>query len=340
MAAVFERHTVIHTQPTQDMNIMTIRTLVTRQEPFEFSIGVGKRPFYLTDSLLKTSESDWLYNALDDIALNTPVRPRTSDEWVFTPVNITNQDDPSVLYVASASQSEARNVAASITSSFNVSLTTSALRGRLECEAITVSGTDWLDNVQDVYPNRFDQSVTGHVLPVTLAMEKGFAAPTFSAPRRLACCTNGTENGGQSIVAYWSSNTSVYDEQPSISLDPNQPEDFKVSSGWTKDFAIKWIVGSTASTLIPGTQENFISNTIGTVNETALYFTQEPQLSILKCNPIIEQAKATITFARDTSQILSYELLEPPQPAVGAWDYAYDVEYPNPESNSSTGNVR
>ena len=319
---------------------MTIRTLVTRQEPFEFSIGVGKRPFYLTDSLLKTSESDWLYNALDDITLNTPVRPWTSDEWVFTPVNITNQDDPSVLYVASASQSEARNVAASITSSFNVSLTTSALRGRLECEAITVSGTDWLDNVQDVYPNRFDQSVTGHVLPVTLAMEEGFAAPTFSAPRRLACCTNGTENGGQSIVAYWSSNTSVYDEQPSISLDPNQPEDFKVSSGWTKDFAIKWIVGSTASTLIPGTQENFISNTIGTVNETALYFTQEPQLSILKCNPIIEQAKATITFARDTSQILSYELLEPPQPVVGAWDYAYDVEYPNPESNSSTGNVR
>ncbi|KAF2624592.1 hypothetical protein BU25DRAFT_493566 [Macroventuria anomochaeta] len=339
MAAVFEQHTVIHTQATQDMDIMTTRSLITRQKPFNFGIGLSKRPFYLTDSLLGTSDTDWLYNALDDITLSTTALPWTRNEWVFTPVNVTNRDDPSMLYVVTADQSEARNDAAYITSSFNVSLTTSALRSRLECEPVTVSGSGWLDRVQAVYPNRFDKSVTGHVLPMTILPNKDFAVPVFSAPRRMACCTNGTDQGKQSIVAYWSSNNTVYDEQPSIPADLDEPSDLKVPSGWTKDFAIKWIVGPAASMIVPGSEPNFISNTIGTANETVLYFVEEPQISIMRCNPIIEQANANITFARDTSQILNYELLEAPQPAVGAWDYAYDVVYSNPGSNSSRGNV-
>lgn len=322
------------------MDIETNRSLTTRQEPFDFSIDLGQHPFYLSDSLLGTSNTDWLYNALDDITLNTPTRPWTRDEWVFTSVNVTDRYDPSVSYVGTQGQSEAGNEATSFTSSFNVSLITSALRSRLECEAVTVSGPAWLDNVQSVYKNRFDKSVTGHVLPMTVSTTGGFSAPIFSAPRRLACCTNGTDKGKQSVVAYWSSNNSLYDEQPAISVDPDDPENIKVASRWTKDFAIKWIVGAAASIDVPGTESNFVSNTIGTANETVLYFTEEPQMAIMSCTPIIEQANASITFARDTSQILKYELLDGPQPAIGAWEYAYDVVYEVPGSNSSRGNVR
>ena len=334
MAAVFERHTVIHTQATNDKDIETIRSLTIKQEPFDFNIGIGQRPFYVTDGLLETSETDWLYRALDDITLQTSALPWTKDEWVFTPVNLTNNDDRSVLYVATQDQSEVRNDASSFTSSFNVSLTTSALRGRLECEAITVSTTDWLNDINNVYPNRFDKSATGHVLPMTISMSDNFTAPVFSAPRRLACCTNGTDQNKQSVVAYWSSNNAVYDQRSAIPVDPNEPE------GWTKDFAIKWIVGSAASTKIPGSESNFISNSIGLANESVLYFNDEPQISIMKCNPVIERVNASITFARDTSLILKYELLEDPQPAMGAWDYAYDVVYGNQEGNMSQGNVR
>ncbi|KAF3042745.1 hypothetical protein E8E12_009756 [Didymella heteroderae] len=339
MAAIFERHTIIHTQATDDSDIETIRSLMTRQEPFDFAISLGQRPFYLTDSLLGTSETDWLYNALDDITLQTPALPWTRDDWVFTPVNVTNWDDRSVLYVASQPQSEPRNDVASFASSFNVSLTTSAIRGRLECEAVTLSATEWLDDVDTAYPNRFDKAAAGHVLAMAISTNDGFTAPVFSAPRRLACCTNGTEQSKQSVVAYWSSNNTVYDERPAISVDPSEPEDTRVSSGWTKDFAVKWIVGSAASTTVPGSEPNFISNTIGTANESVLYFTDEPQMSILKCNPIIERVNASITFARDTSQILKYELLEDPQPATGAWDYAYDVVYEDSGTNTSQGNV-
>ncbi|KZM27144.1 uncharacterized protein EKO05_0004684 [Ascochyta rabiei] len=339
VAAVFERRTVIHTQATQDMDIEVLHLLTTRQKPFEFGIGLGQRPFYLSDALLGTSNTDWLYSALDEITLNTHMLPWTGDEWIFTPVNLTGWDDRSESYVATQSQSGSRNEAASFTSSFNVSLTTSALRSRLECEVVTVSSSGWLDDVQSVYPNRFDKSATGYVLPMTVSPGGDFAAPIFSAPRRLACCTNGTDKGKQSVVAYWSSNSSLYDQQPAISVDPDEAEDTRVSSGWTKDFAIKWIVGSAASTIVPGTESNFLSNSIGTANETVLYFPEEPQTSIMRCTPIIEQTNASITFARDTKQVLKYKLLDEPQPAIGAWDYAYDVVYEVPGSNSSRGNV-
>jgi hypothetical protein len=340
MAAVFERHTAIHTQNTYDKDIETIRSFTTRQEPFHFGIDMSQRPLYLTDSLLEISKIDWLYDALDDITLQTPALPWTKDEWMFTPVNLTNRDDQNVLYVTSQDQSEARNDAASFTSSFNISLTTSALRGRLECKAATVSTTEWLDDVDSVYPNRFDKSATGHVLPTTIYTSDNFTAPVFSAPRRLACCTNSTDQNKQSVVAYSSSNNAVYDQRPAIPVDSNEPEDMIVSSGWTKDFAIKWIIGSTASTAVPGTESNFISSNIGLANESVLYYTEKPQMSIMKCSPIIEQVNASITFARDTSQILTYKLLEDPQPAIGAWDYAYDVVYERQGGNMSQGNVR
>ena len=339
MAAVFERHTVVHTQSTQSTDIMTTRSQLPRQKPFKFGIGLGQRPFYLTDSLLATSETDWLYNALDEIIMDTPTLPWTRDEWVFTPVNVTNKDDPAVLYIVPEAQ-EKQQKDATYVSSFNISFITSALRSRLECGPIVLSESRWLESVQDIYPNSLDQAVTGHVLPMTLSLDGGFAAPVFSAPRRIACCTNGTDYGNQSVVAYWSSNNTIYDERPAISVDTNKPSDFKVPSGWSRDFVIKWIVGPAASTVVPGSESNFISNTIGTSNETVLYFAEEPQISTIKCTPVIEKANASITIARDTSQVLTYELLGPPQPAAGAWDYAYDVVYSTAGSNTSEGNVR
>ncbi|KAJ8115377.1 hypothetical protein OPT61_g2973 [Boeremia exigua] len=343
MAAIFERQSIIHNLPTNFEGLVTTRLVQPRQEPFDFGINLSRRPFYLTDSLLGTSNADWLYTALDDVTLGTTPLPWTRDEWVFTPVNLTNRDDPSILYVASGAQGEAQGDAAYIISSFNVSLSTSGLRSRLECEPVELAGSQWLEDVQDVYPNRLDKSVTGHVLPMTLSTVENFAAPVFSVPRRIACCTNDTDRNSPSIVAYWSSNNSIHDDRPygvgDVALDPNEDPDVVEPSGWSKTFAIKWIVGSAASTLIPGTDPNSFGNSFGIANESVLYFREEPQISILKCNPIIEQVNASITLSRDSTQILDYELLDTPQPAAGAWDYAYDVVYSTPGSNRSEGNV-
>lgn len=63
-------------------------------------------------------------------------------------------------------------------------------------------------------------------------------------------------------------------------------------------------------------------------------------MAMLNCIPIIEKANASITIARSTGQIVEAEFLDKPQPAHEAWDYAWDVMYPEPTSNLSETNVR
>jgi hypothetical protein len=350
MAAIFERQTVVHKLsfgentrgPTlSDDTVMTTITHPIRQEPFQFDIGTRRRPFYLSNDLLRTSETDWLYNALDEITLNATSPGWTKDEWVFTPVNM-------ILWGSSyfATRARARamfvspNEAEYIRSSVNVSIITSAVRSRLECSTVKLPTTRWLDSVQDVFPNHINESITGHVLPPMLSDDASFRAPVFTVPRRMACCTNGTSPGGQSIVAYWSSDNAIYDKPEPLIGDDVPVEKLSI---WSKQFAIKWIVGPTASTTILVTSPTLITNEfvegngttlsfeeqpqIGEANEPLLYFLEEPQITVLDCNPVIEQVNASVTLARFTNQILEYELLGTPQPALGAWDYPYDIIY-------------
>jgi hypothetical protein len=329
MAAIFERQTVVHTRTLQRIDPITAyRSQTIRQEPFEFGISVGQRPFYLTNSLLETDKADWLYNALDEIVLKRSTPAWTKDEWVFTPVDISfgdglDRDETSSARPGNRSQNEAEYVE----SSFNVSITTPAIRSRLECKPVTLPTTGWLDSIQDVFPDIIDKSITGRVLPTNMSDGASFSAPIFSAPRLMACCVNGTSPGGQSIVAYWSSNNALYDKRPQIVAVENNVEGFKEVNDWSKQFAIKWIVGPTASTSVRGTNPNYANDVAGYANETALYFLEEPRVTALDCTPVIEQVNASITLARYTTQILEFELLGTPQPVYEAWEHAYDVVY-------------
>jgi hypothetical protein len=331
MAAVFEKQTVIQTRPLKRIDsIGAYRSQAIRQEPFEFSIGIGQRPFYLTNLLLKTDQTDWLYNALDEMTLNRSTPAWTKDEWAFTPVDISFGNGRDVDgSISGQSQNESQNEAEYIKSSVNVSITTPAIRSRLECNPVRLPTTDWLDSVQDAFPDAFNKSVTGHVLPTFISNGGSFNAPVFSAPRRMTCCTNGTSPGGQSIVAYWSSNNTIYDKRPEMTTEEDDVEGFKELNNWSKRFAIKWIMGPTASTTVRGTNLTHIDTNVGYANESVLYFLEEPQMTVLDCTPIIEQVSASITLARYTKQILEFELLGPPQQVQGAWDYAYDVMYPD-----------
>jgi hypothetical protein len=75
-------------------------------------------------------------------------------------------------------------------------------------------------------------------------------------------------------------------------------------------------------------------------NEELLYFTEIPKISIMNCVPVIENTTASVTVARESQQILNYEILEDPEPAPGAWDYAWDVIYPDPMVDTVDGNIR
>jgi hypothetical protein len=88
------------------------------------------------------------------------------------------------------------------------------------------------------------------------------------------------------------------------------------------------------------TLRNHVDFNIGYENETLLYFTKEPKMSILNCSPIIEQINISITVARSTNQVLSARILADPQPVLAAWGYLWDIIYESPYSNQSVANAR
>jgi hypothetical protein len=144
-------------------------------------------------------------------------------------------------------------------------------------------------------------------------------------------------------VAYWDNGTNVDpDPAPEEDLPPDVKASLKIPRAWSQNFTIKWIVGSSALIEISGENPipNVVSNRYGHANETLLYFVEVPKVAILNCVPVIEQANARISVARNSTQVLNAELIDSPQLAADAWDYAYDVEYTNPYSNFSRGNVR
>jgi len=332
MAAVFERQAVIQTQSTQDITEHMNQTLTLRQEPFSFSYSQSSRPWNLEDGLLFTSQADWIYKALDEITLGSPTPPWTRDEWVFTPVNMEE--------LPNAAVPQDHNAAEMITSSVTVSLNTSALRSRMECSTISVPSSGWLDHAEDVFSNRTRESIKGYVLPPLLFKGTPFSTPIFTAPRRMACCTNGTVRGRQSVIAYWSSNSSLIEKQPEQPLPPNGTASLKVPRAWFSNFTVKWIVGPTSSTIISGADPPEthidISQSWGYANESLLYFTEQPEMAILNCIPIIEQANASVIVARSSGHILDAKIISEPRHTPEAWEYAYDLEYLRPPCNSTT----
>jgi hypothetical protein len=312
-----------------------------RQEPITFGATYASRPSYLSEGILRVTQADWLYRALDELTLKTVPPLWTKDEWTFTPVNIARLPNNTISQ-KTGSKSESEQTSALVTSRTNVSLVTPALRSRLECSTVQVPPSGWLDRAEEVYPERTNEAIHGYVLPAILFEDTPYKTPVFTVPRRMGCCTNSTISGGQSVIAYWSSNTALTEKRPAQAVDMNGPLNLKEPRVWSENFTIKWIVGPTSSTIISGRDpaNNTITGFVVYGNETLLYFTEEPRMAMLNCIPIIEKANASITIARSTGQILEAKLLDKPQPAHEAWDYAWDLVYPKPTSNYSSTNVR
>ncbi|KAH4190089.1 hypothetical protein HBI95_221750 [Parastagonospora nodorum] len=331
MAAIFERKSVIHAQPTTELN-GRMYSYALRQEPFSFQIGLSSRPFYLAETLLETSEADWLYTALDEITLRNTPPAWTKDEWIYTPVSISRLPNTTTVSQDTGSENTHTVVTGLGDSPANVTVTTTALRGRLACSNIPVPATGWLDRAEDVFKNRTNEPIAGWILPQVLFQDRKYKSPVFTVPRRMACCTNGTAPGGQSVISFWSSGNPMAEQRPSEPVDPSGREDLNVPSIWSSNFTIKWIVGLTSSTVVDGRNslENHVDVGVGLGNETLLYFTEQPLMSMMSCSPIIEHANASITISRSTSQVLEAKILTEPQSAPGAWDYPWDNEYLHP----------
>ncbi|CAO2655525.1 Nn.00g043280.m01.CDS01 [Neocucurbitaria sp. VM-36] len=317
MAAIFESQGTFKTQ-----SYSIDRTWINRQQPFQYTTSIYPW-FYLNDEILNTTRSDWLYTALNEITLQTASPAWTRDGWAFTPV-----DMQQLLIINSDQKTENtvnnNTVSNFVASSANVSFATTALRGRLECAPILPARSNWTSRIEKAHTSDRIGNLTGIILPTLLGMSQMNNTPIFSAPRQMACCTNGTD-GGQSVVAYWSSNNSYIDEEQPWSTIPYE-------DGWVRNFTVKWIVGSGKTAEVSGQRDLSTSPNVVMAdgsrpagNVTLLYYEEQPHIQIMNCEPVLETANARITVDRSSGQVLESMIIDEPKVASDAWNTVYDM---------------
>lgn len=312
MAAVFERQAGAHTQP-----ITVDRGFATRQDHLTYQhTNVTKDADFFQDTM-RTVTGDWLYSALDQLTLQAEPPAWSRDGWSFTPIVIESLPDVSLRSKKESSSQYDENSEVFF-SAANVSLSTSAVRARLECDRITPKDTSWYNmNETAILEGELSRSVknmtgrlnvTGYVLPRTIFDKDPYQTTIFTTPSRVFCCANETDSSANSAVGFWSH---------------VKPDEWWGSRSewvgfgpkvWPGNFTIKWIVGPTTTT----------SLTIYTNSEPSYYklmqFTEIPTMEVLTCRPVIEQTDARVTVARSSGQVLGFELLGDPQPQQDIWN--------------------
>jgi hypothetical protein len=211
----------------------------------------------------------------------------------------------------------------------NVTVTTPALRGRIECNPYETLNnlSNWLTRwdltnatVWNVSANPrnlvwgYELSSQGMTLipgNTTTQVVTSF----FVNPSQVVCCANETDGiPGTAALGYWSYNWQgeVVDEALSTTR----------SSAYPSNFTVKWLVGNPM-------QQLYLTNNSWEDDETfedvssRLIWTDPPRLTALNCLPIIESANANVTVDSGTGVVLEFKILSDPVDCPDAWSDVY-----------------
>ncbi|KAH7402793.1 hypothetical protein BKA66DRAFT_480935 [Pyrenochaeta sp. MPI-SDFR-AT-0127] len=316
MSALFEREsdTLLNTMQVD-------RAIEPRQLPFLHSdtfddallaFGRRKLPGRIVANTFSHLQSNWMYSATIQLALDGTEPSWSKDGWSFTPASFRALPD-------AANSTKIQNVGENVDEhgifapSVNITLETSAIRGRLECSPLDediANVSSWLETVRF---ERFSNSTKGPVTnsvgyDLTPNMFTHNSTSPLTHPGRLACCLNSSQSNEQGTVAigYWSTNNGKY-----------YPHS---SAPWPINMTVKWIHGSASPW--PADIE-FLKDKEAlsgyTPNQSSFMFSKVPVLQAMNCEPIIERAEAKITVDFETGNIQSYSITSQPQPAPEAW---------------------
>ncbi|KAI1457939.1 hypothetical protein F4805DRAFT_457381 [Annulohypoxylon moriforme] len=284
----------------------------------QFTSHAGNYKQTALASLFSNLRTSWIYGAAVQITLNGSQPAWSSDGWSFVPHDL-----------SSVPQTNVQNTGNQSTvpeSSMNVTLQTSGIRGRLECSPHQhldlTNNTNWLTEWDLTNATAWNQTLdpdilkTGYELGLnrlgsnTLlfldnnASLAGNYTTFFVNNKRMACCQNITDGQiGTSSVGYWSPNLA------NNSLYP----DFATS--WPANFTIKWIRGRP----VEGYHDRTSSSSSSSTSLPRLMWSEPPQMAALNCMPIIETVNASVTVSTQDSHVISFDLLDEPQPDQYAW---------------------
>ncbi|KAI1206168.1 uncharacterized protein F4807DRAFT_453588 [Annulohypoxylon truncatum] len=286
----------------------------------QFTSHAGNYKQSALASLFSNLKTSWIYGAAVQISLNGSQPAWSSDGWSFVPHDLST----------AVPQTDVQNTGNQSTvpqSSMNVTLQTSGIRARLECsphEHLDITNTtSWLTEWDLTNATAWNQTLdptilkTGYELGLnrlgsnTLlfldnnASMSGNYTTFFVSNKRMSCCQNMTTDGqiGTSSVGYWSPN------QRNNSLYP----DFATS--WPANFTVKWIHGRP----VEGYHDLSSSSSSSSSTSPRLMWSEPPQMTALNCMPIIETVNASVTVSTEDSHVISFDLLDEPQPDQYAW---------------------
>lgn len=241
-----------------------------------------------------------MYTATIQLALNGTEPSWSRDGWSFVPIDLSITESGSPIQKVGS---------ASFNPSKNVSVSTPAIRARLECTAYPdlANTSDWLTTLDLSNHSIWNAStrpqdvMTGYQLGTGGQYGTGFFVDTnvLGTATYLACCANGTTQPtqGRSAVGYWSK---------------TDPFAVGYEVQWQNKITVKWIYGDLLSGL------RYVNST-----DNVTLFTEVPAAQALHCTPAIEKATADVTVDQRTGRVQSFKIIDEPKSALEAWKDLY-----------------
>lgn len=225
--------------------------------------------------------------------------------------------------IDTSEQQATLNSSFSTSTAFNITISTSAIRVRIECNAIPEihNSSSWLGPKEggDFESEEMIQNVTGlrDFKAFRRYIFEGTHAKTtvFTNENMLQCCKNGTGSRSEpTAFGHWSPVNAVIDN----SDDDSSP----------KAFVPKWIVGASRISVNYRVFTNCKSQepTFAITHPsypTQMVFEENPELQAAVCIPVIETTEATVLVDQTTGIVQTYNLEGPPAPYDLAWSEAY-----------------
>lgn len=307
------------------------RGLEPRTQPFVYIYSIGSAmgggsqvgQLVLSDFYAHLS-TNWLYSATMQLAYNGSEPPWSKDGWSFVPIDLSSIPD-SEMYKSTPSTKNSTSGAAAKAPSVNVTLTTPALRGTLDCTVAEAASNQsaWLTEWDLTDSDRWNVSTN------PTGLEKGFevnreielgtqtglsTAPILTDEDTILCCANTSDGtgGSESAIGYWSANYGYY-----------RAYDFETESGpYPRNLTLKWIRGTAARELYIG-NETYEGDHGEVVDFRHLIWSKTPTMSAINCRPRIEWTNATVTVNMETRQIWDYQTLGTPESVDWPWSDVY-----------------
>lgn len=293
-------------------NISTLhqvsRGLELRQIPYlseyqTWSPRDGYKNIEIVYDLYRNLSTNWLYSATLQLTMGGSQPPWSHDGWSFIPID-----------VAQFSNTSQNMDPSSGDWATNVSITTPAIRGRLDC-----SPYESLDNVsawltlQDLFNGSdWDGDTVPHETRRVYqpgCLKDGEVWPYFFDTSYLsnggipACCMNGSSwPPSASALGRWSVSDNPYAHlRPPFNL------------------TTKWIYGR----VVTGLKHIRPILTEDPEDIEYMAFLAVPSAQALDCTPIIETSSALVTVDQRSGGVKDFQILEEPKEASEAWTHNF-----------------